>query len=135
MEKMDGKDIEANDQLIDPLVKKFSKELSSGTSALVLLCILNHAETPLYGYQIARLLGHHNTDKQGAIYPILRNMEAKGLLTSQMQASESGPPRKYFKISMLGKNVLKEWLTVWHRTQSFVNQAIAGQSKGEEDVK
>lgn len=117
---------------IDSLTKKFSKELNAGTSALVLLSILRHADKPLYGYQIGRLL---NTDKQGAIYPVLRNMEANGLLHSETQPSESGPPRKYFTISPLGTAVLAQWLQVWEQTEQMVNQAISGQTNGENDVR
>ncbi|WMN60868.1 PadR family transcriptional regulator [Pseudoalteromonas xiamenensis] len=116
---------------IESLTKKFSKELSAGTSALVLLSILSNAKQPLYGYQIGRLL---NTDKQGAIYPVLRNMEAKGLLYSETQPSESGPPRKYFTISPLGKAVLVQWQQVWTQTQQLVNQAILSTAKGENDA-
>lgn len=115
---------------IDALTKKFSKELSAGTSALVLLSILNNADKPLYGYQIGKLL---NTDKQGAIYPVLRNLEAKGLLQSETQPSENGPPRKYFKISALGRAVLKEWLEIWQQTHIFVDQIIAGNGVGEKN--
>lgn len=135
MNEVDENNINEYSEAIDSLIKKFSKELSSGTSALVLLSMLNNADTPLYGYQIARLLGHANTDKQGAIYPVLRNMEAKGLLQSEMRPSESGPPRKYFTISTLGKNVLAQWLVVWQRTQQFVNQAISIKANGDNDAK
>lgn len=117
---------------IDALTKKFSKELSAGTSALVLLSILHNADKPLYGYQIGKLL---NTDKQGAIYPVLRNLEAKGLLQSETQPSENGPPRKYFTISPLGRAVLAQWLQLWEQTQQLVNQAIAGKTNGDNDVK
>ncbi|MFT5545680.1 PadR family transcriptional regulator [Rheinheimera aquimaris] len=112
---------------IDALTKKFSKELSAGTSALVLLSILNKADKPLYGYQIGKLL---NTDKQGVIYPVLRNMEAKGLLYSETQPSENGPPRKYFTISPFGKAALAQWLQVWQHTQQLVEHAISGNTKG-----
>nr|WP_246239874.1 PadR family transcriptional regulator [Pseudoalteromonas caenipelagi] len=96
-----------------------------------MLSILKNAKKPLYGYQIGRLL---NTDKQGAIYPVLRNMEAKGLLNSQTQISQSGPPRKYFTISKLGEKVLAQWLQVWDQTQQLVNQAICGKTNGDSDV-
>nr|WP_247663337.1 PadR family transcriptional regulator [Shewanella sp. MMG014] len=96
---------------------------------------MNNSDKPLYGYQISKLLGHSNTDKQGVIYPVLRNMEAKGLLESQVLPSESGPPRKYFTISILGKKVLEEWLQIWQRTQLFVNQIITGKSNGNDEVK
>ncbi len=135
MNGIDKKDIKEHEEAVDLLVKKFSKELNSGTSALVLLSILNNSDKPLYGYQISKLLGHSNTEKQGVIYPVLRNMEAKGLLESQVLPSESGPPRKYFTISILGKKVLEEWLQIWQRTQLFVNQIITGKSNGNDEVK
>jgi PadR family transcriptional regulator PadR len=64
--------------------KKFQKELNSGTAALVLLSILSHAEEPLYGYRIAKLMGEGDEGapmmKQGALYPVLRSLENNGLL-------------------------------------------------------
>ena len=64
---------------IQDIHKKFRKELSSGTAALVLLSILGQAEEPLYGYQIGKLVGAGESEnallKQGAIYPVLRSLE------------------------------------------------------------
>ena len=113
---------------VEQQVKKFKKELSSGTVALVLLSTLAKAEEPLYGYQIAKLLEHAGTDKQGSLYPVLRNMSANGLLDTRVVPSESGPPRKYFNISELGRVVLNEWLGIWRQTRDFVGQAIGEDS-------
>src|SRR3546814_7137712 len=38
-------------------LRKFQKELSGGTVALVLLAVLRAAGEPLYGYQIAKQIG------------------------------------------------------------------------------
>lgn len=110
-------------------VKKFRKELNSGTVSLMLLTILANAKEPLYGYQIAKQLeslgpDKQKSEKQGSLYPVLRNMNAKGLLDSHVEPSESGPPRRYFTISPFGNKVLNEWLTIWKQTESFVNQVI-----------
>ena len=110
---------------IDTQVKKFKKELSSGTSALILLSILGNAEKPLYGYEISKLLEQGSSEKQGAIYPVLRNMVAKELLEVEVLPSESGPPRKYFSISPLGKAVLSEWRTTWEQTKRVVEQSLS----------
>jgi len=40
--------------------KKFQKELNSGVAALVLLDIVSRAEQPMYGYQIANMIGESN---------------------------------------------------------------------------
>ena len=106
-------------------VKKFRKELNSGTSALILLAILGKSERPLYGYEITKLLESHSVEKQGAIYPVLRNMVAKELLEVEVIPSESGPPRKYFSISKHGREVLNEWARVWEETRSFVDLSLS----------
>lgn len=115
---------------IDTQVKKFKKELSSGTSALILLSILDNAEKALYGYEISKLLEQSSSEKQGAIYPVLRNMVAKELLEVEVIPSESGPPRKYFSISPLGKAVLSEWRTTWEQTKKMVEQSLSNKTGG-----
>ncbi|WNC67344.1 PadR family transcriptional regulator [Thalassotalea nanhaiensis] len=105
-------------------VKKFQKELNTGTVALVLLSILKRAKKPLYGYEISKLLDNTHGEKQSAIYPVLRSLSEKGLLNSKVKPSDSGPPRKYFTISTLGKAVLKEWVAIWKEKQSLVDQIL-----------
>ena len=69
---------------LDSAARKFQKELNAGLIALVLLSVLDRAEGDLYGYQIAKQLQSAAPDlhvvKQGALYPVLRNMSASGLL-------------------------------------------------------
>ncbi len=121
------------EEVVAQQVKKFRKELSSGTMALVLLSILAKAKDPLYGYQISKLLEHTGSEKQGALYPVLRNLNSKGLLNSKVEPSESGPPRKYFTISKLGRMVLAEWLQIWEQTQSFVDEVTSDNASGDDN--
>lgn len=114
----------AEDLSVEQQIKKFRKELNSGTVSLMLLVIMAKSKEPLYGYQIAKQLETSSSEKQGSLYPVLRNLSAKGLLNSNVVPSESGPPRRYFSISPLGKKVLEQWLPIWKQTQSFVNQVI-----------
>src|SRR3546814_6584969 len=80
-------------------LRKFQKELSGGTVALVLLAVLEAAREPMYGYQIAKRLERFGdgvlSGKQSALYPVLRNLGAAGLLDSHVEPSMSGPPRRY----------------------------------------
>jgi PadR family transcriptional regulator PadR len=119
---------------VNAQVKKLRKELSSGTVALALLSILSKASEPLYGYQIAKQFERSGSEKQGSLYPVLRNMSAKGLLDSETVPSQSGPPRRYYTISALGRLVLEQWLVVWYETQSFVT-GILGQDAQNENSK
>ena len=110
--------------------KKFRKELSSGTVALVLLSVLDRAEEPMYGYQVAKLVGAGRADvpmvKQGALYPVLRSLEKSGLLQSLVEPSVSGPPRRYYTITEFGHETLQAWTEIWSETMTFVNSVLEG---------
>ena len=113
-----------------PAVRKFIKELNSGTVSLVLLTILGRSKEPLYGYEIAKHLDGGAAGempiKRGTLYPVLRSMEEKGLLGSEVEPSVSGPPRKYYSITDEGRAVLAEWKQVWQRTLDFVDSTLKG---------
>jgi len=116
---------------IDGLQRKFEKELSSGTVSLVLLAVLGRASEPLYGYQIAKALeagGGVLAGKQSALYPVLRNLEAAGLLDSHIEPSVAGPPRRYYRINPDGRQVLAQWTAAWNTTRDSVQTLLQGES-------
>jgi PadR family transcriptional regulator PadR len=110
--------------------RKFQKELNAGTSSLVLLSVLSRSKKPMYGYQIAKLLGESGPDipmmKQGALYPVLRSLEDNGLLSSNVEPSVSGPPRRYYTITEDGQQSLQEWMEIWKQTKKFVDAILKG---------
>jgi PadR family transcriptional regulator, regulatory protein PadR len=116
---------------IDSQRKKFERELSAGTVSLVLLAVLAQSPEPLYGYQIAKQLekdaGGVLTGKQSALYPVLRNLCAAGLLDSEVEPSVTGPPRRYYSATEMGRAVLREWQAAWSSTRDFVDTVIERQ--------
>ncbi|KAF5036958.1 MULTISPECIES: PadR family transcriptional regulator [Sedimentibacter] len=71
--------------------------------------ILHHAKKePFYGsWMIEELSEHGYNMSPGTLYPILHNMESSGLLEKEERIIE-GKVRKYYKITQLGDEVLKE---------------------------
>ena len=118
---------------IDDATKKFQKELNSGTTALVLLGVLNQASAPMYGYQIAKHIEADCEDtpimKQGALYPVLRALESGGLLESEVEPSISGPPRRYYRITEAGRETLEAWREIWDRTKALVDVILQGEKQ------
>ena len=113
----------------DLQLKKFQKELSSGTVALVLLAVLGQAGEPMYGYQIAKRLEQGSgllSGKQSALYPVLRNLDAAGLLASEVEPSDAGPPRRYYRITDSGRATLRAWMESWTETRDFVDHVLQG---------
>lgn len=110
--------------------KKFQKELNAGTAAVVLLSILDKADKPMYGYQIAKYIETSVNDMpmtQGALYPVLRSLESSSLLESEVEPSVSGPPRRYYKITKSGRETLKRWTEIWYQTKVFVDTILEGE--------
>ena len=115
----------------EPYLKKFQKELSAGTVSLVLLAVLRQSGEPLYGYQIAKRLEQTGDPllggKQSALYPVLRNLSASGLAESHVEPSVTGPPRRYYTITDLGRRVLADWMASWNTTRDSVDSVLQGQ--------
>lgn len=51
--------------------------------------------------------------KQSALYRVLRNLEAAGLLESHIEPSVAGPPRRYYRINDDGRAALRLWVAAW----------------------
>jgi len=115
---------------IDSQLRKFQKELSAGTVSLVLLSVLGQSKEPMYGYQIAKRLERGGegflSGKQSALYPVLRNLDAAGLLASEVEPSVAGPPRRYYRITDQGREVLAAWTDNWQATREFVDTVLQG---------
>lgn len=124
----DGDPHEGKGELAD---RKFRKELSAGTTSLALLSILSSATEPMYGYQIAKLMEEEEDGKiplikHGALYPVLRSLEGNDLLTSIVEPSVSGPPRRYYSITGEGQRALERWKEIWKRTCSLMDRIFGG---------
>ncbi len=122
---------EAGSAAPDAADRKFRKELSAGTTSLALLCILNSSAEPMYGYQIAKLMEEDESQKvplikHGALYPVLRSLEGNGLLSSSVEPSVSGPPRRYYRITEQGVEALERWKSIWGRTCRLMDRIIGG---------
>jgi PadR family transcriptional regulator PadR len=116
--------LEATDDQ-ERLSLKFQRELNAGLVGLVLLAVLEQADEDLYGYQIAKrlqdLADGSPPVKQGALYPVLRQLSANGLLASRIVPSYAGPPRRYYRITEAGRGTFAEWRGIWRNTRDFVD--------------
>ena len=96
----------------------------------MLLAVLGQSRQPMYGYQIAKRLEEVGegvlAGKQSALYPVLRNLEGAGLLASEVEPSVSGPPRRYYRITRPGREVLREWVAAWNATRDSVDNVLQG---------
>jgi PadR family transcriptional regulator, regulatory protein PadR len=59
---------------------------------------------------------------EGTLYPLLTRMKKAGLLTYRWEESPSGPPRKYYSLSVKGKNILPQMHLAWQKWQQTVEE-------------
>ncbi len=59
---------------------------------------------------------------EGTIYPLLTRLKNDGLLTYRWEESTGGPPRKYYLITHLGQDMLKELHKSWHELVNSVSR-------------
>jgi PadR family transcriptional regulator PadR len=61
---------------------------------------------------------------EGTLYPLLTRLKNAGLLQYRWQESKSGPPRKYYSLTELGRKFLNELRITWNELVDAVNLTI-----------
>ncbi len=61
---------------------------------------------------------------EGTLYPLLTRLKNTGLLAYRWEESASGPPRKYYKLTEIGEQYLKELQQSWFELVQAVNSTI-----------
>jgi PadR family transcriptional regulator PadR len=89
-----------------------------------LLAVVEGGEA--YGYEIVTRLETAGLGEvaQGSVYPALTRLERAGLLRSERRPSESGPDRKYYRLSGLGKEYLDGWRDEWASLAASVDSVL-----------
>jgi PadR family transcriptional regulator PadR len=101
----------------DPLLS-WETQLRKGSLALAILGILWNSER--YGLEIVDELDAVAGLKipEGTIYPLLSRLKSDGLVESRWVASTAGHPRKYYKLTRIGRTRVRKMAEAW---DSFAN--------------
>ena len=89
---------------------KLEQELRRG---VVVLAVLSQLRAPQYGYSLRQALAARDMPiEEGTLYPLLRRLEAQGLLASEWRI-EDGPPRRYYRLSPAGDALFGDLTGSW----------------------
>jgi len=61
---------------------------------------------------------------EGTLYPLLSRLKDGGLLEYRWEESKAGPPRKYYKLTEIGRNSLKQLEKNWKELSKSINSLI-----------
>src|SRR5678815_3187651 len=60
--------------------------------------------------------------QEGTLYPLLSKMRRDKLVDYEWQESETGPPRKYYKLAATGRKQLTELNEYWKDINATISQ-------------
>ncbi len=83
-------------------------------------------EGPAYGYEMTKRLRARGLSivGEGSIYPLLARLESAGLVTTHREASDGGPPRKYYSPSARGRRALAAGIEEWRSTRDAIDAVL-----------
>jgi PadR family transcriptional regulator PadR len=99
-------------------------QLLRGVLDLCLLAVIG--EGPAYGYEMTKRLRARgmSTVGEGSIYPLLGRLERDGFVETRREASNGGPPRKYYSLSPDGKRSLETGVGEWETARDAIDRAL-----------
>ena len=104
---------------------KWEVQLRKGSLELAILASLWDGR--LYGLEILRRL-ENDSDlivAEGTVYPLLSRLKALGLVASEWVESDSGHPRKYYRLTPPGRQRALEMARIWTRFSASLSDLLA----------
>ena len=99
--------------------------LFSGSMTMLVLKLLE--EKDMYGYEMIDTLAQRSNNvfemRAGTLYPLLRNLVNQKCLTSYEQ-EVNGKLRKYYSLTTIGKQLLKDKEKTWREYSDAVLSVI-----------
>ena len=101
-------------------------QLLKGLIDMCLLAVID--DHPSYGYEMVRKLEERKLEiaSDTSIYPVLKRLGRRGLIDSYLVDSDSGPARKYYRITHSGRETLSEWVRDWRTVRNGVDDVLGG---------
>ena len=100
--------------------EKISSQMRKGILEYVILMIIGSWE--VYSSDILKILKYNNLIVvEGTLYPLLSRLRKDNIITYYWVESLSWPPRKYFKLTKEGKELLKTMWLIWKDLYWAVN--------------
>lgn len=92
------------------------------------LCLLSDvAKQEQYGYDIIKRLRQSFPDvEESSFYAILRRLNRDGSLEQFAGTTSGGPPRKYYRVTPLGRKKLEEQMADWRTLVTIVAGHLEG---------
>jgi PadR family transcriptional regulator PadR len=94
---------------------KLEREMMRGAGPTAVMQLLANQE--MYGYELVEALATQSKGifeiGQSTLYPMLYNLEAKGMVASREKLGDNGRARRYYRLTAKGKKKLDQDRAQW----------------------
>ena len=104
---------------------EWSSQIRRGTLEMCILALI--ASKPRYGYDLVTALERWEplATTEGTLYPLLRRLQQEGKVEASWQESAAGPPRKYYRLTPHGGDLLKRMTADWAELSEAVRETLS----------
>jgi PadR family transcriptional regulator PadR len=104
--------------------RKAVSQLRRGALEYCVMALLREGDR--YGFELVRLLSSADglVTSEGTIYPLLTRLRRERLVTTFWRESESGPPRRYYRLTDAGRAALAGFSHEWTRFRDAVDALL-----------
>ena len=96
----------------DEYINIMGTKMKGGIFSLIVLYVVTSSREPIHGYAITKNLEEVTEGRiyiqAGTLYPILKNLDNKGLVNHEMVSTREGPPKKVYRTTAAGREALEE---------------------------
>lgn len=107
-------------------MRKASLDVVRGTLDVLILRTLSWG--PQHGYAVSQWIREQTGDEllveEGALYPALYRMEAKGWIAAEWGASENNRRAKFYTLTPEGRQRLEQEMASWKRYTLAVSRVL-----------
>lgn len=111
------------------MVERDNIGLTELRRGVVVLAVLSRLRDPQYGYSLKQALAEGGMPiEEGTLYPLMRRLEAQGLLTSEWNTSHA-PPRRYYRLSADGEAAFASLTAAWREQVKVMGELLGEGTK------
>lgn len=109
------------------MVERDGAGLTELRRGVLVLAVLSRLRASQYGYSLKQALAEGGMlIEEGTLYPLLRRLEAQGLLVSEWNTERA--PRRYYRLSPEGDRVLATLTDAWRDQVRVMDGFLDGEA-------
>lgn len=100
-------------------------QFRKGVIEMCILALIDRRD--MYGYEIVQAIAKYTEIGEGTVYPILRRLTSEKYFQTYLKESPSGPARKYYTITPVGREFLAALKRDWFEFAGIVEILLRGE--------